>query len=353
MYWTRKLAFVILLGVFLGELIFLLALSPGEDFWQHYSAAQAIRSGMVMHEMPRATFGDWIYPYPMFTAVLLLPLSFLPPWLAFTIWVGLLYSVAGMSTYLFASRIAELDRELACLVTITSLIWPVTFIAVFMGQITPLLLAALIAAYLLGQGQRSSFAGLVLSLGLTKPHIVAPVVAGLVLRSKWRWILGFVAGALILTGISLAVGQGTSLDAWQRYVLGWFLGSGRSISLIGRLEFLPDPWRVLLAIVGYCALGIWWFKKPVIRPIDVALGFLISMLLSPYVPAYDLVLLIPVLVLLMSQGDVFFWLGMILSSLGSFWYGLGGLMTLSMICLGVAVVRIQGSAKTILVKEEQ
>ena len=347
----NKILLVILLGILLGEIIFLLALSPGEDFWQHYSAAQAIRSGTTMHETPRATFGDWIYPYPMFTAVLLLPLSFLPPWLAFTIWVGLLYSTAGVSTYLFATRVAGRDRQVASLVTIVSLIWPVTFIAVFMGQITPLVLAILAAAYLLGQGERSSFAGLVLSLGLIKPHVVAPIVAGLILRRKWHLVVSFAIGAFIVVSISLAVGQSTSLDAWRQYVFGRFLGGGRSISPIGRLQFLSEPWRMLLVAAGYCTLGIWWFKKHMIRPIDAALGFLVSIFLSPYVPAYDLVLLIPVLVFLIGQGGLFFWLAMILSSVGSFRYGLAGLMTLSMICLAVALLRFQGSAKTLLARQ--
>jgi hypothetical protein len=260
--------------------------------------------------------------------------------LAFTAWVGILYSATGLSTYLFATRIARRDRQLATLATIVSLVWPVTFLAVFLGQTTPLILGILVVAYVLGERERCWSAGLALSLALVKPHLVVPVVAGLMLRRKWRIVVGFVIGALIFAGISLAMGSNTSLDAWSGYVLGWFLGSGRSVSLTG-YQLAPLPWRLLLGACGYSALAAWWFRKDTILPVDAAIAFLVSLLMSPYVLAYDLVLLTPMLALLIDRGDPFFWLAMVLSSWAALRYGFLGLLTLSTGCFGCALLRLK------------
>jgi hypothetical protein len=332
---------VLLSGVLLGEVIFLLVLSPGEDFWQHYQAADAIRRGIPLREAPTHEDRDWpAYVYPGYTAVLLLPLSFLPPRLAFTIWAGILYAATGLSTCLFATRVAALERETAALATMVSLVWPVTFIVVFLGQMTPLVLLLLVVTYVLGERGRFHAAGLALSLCLVKPQFVAPVVAGLMLRRKWQMVGGFVIGALILAGTSLATGPDTSPNAWSAYLHAWFLGNERCVSLWG-FQFVSLPWRLLLAACGYCALAVWWFKKDTISPTDAALAFLANLLLCPYVLAYDLVLLAPIFALLMSRRDGFVWLALILSSWGALRYGFLGLVTLSMACFGLALIRLQ------------
>jgi len=206
----------------------------------------------------------------------------------------------------------------------------------------------------LGQRKRSWFAGLALSLGLVKPHFMVPVVVGLMLRRQWRIVGGFVIGALVLAGISVWSGSTTSPDAWSGYILGMFLGGGRSVSLTG-YQLVPLPWRLLLAACGYCVLAVWWFRKDTILPVDAAIGFLVSLLMCPYVPAYDLVLLTPILALLIDRKDPFFWLAMVLSSWGALRHGFLGLLTLSLCCFGYALLRLQrvGGAATISRNEER
>lgn len=74
----HRLASAVLAGVLLGEIILHLVQSPGADFWQHYIAGQALLAGVPVNQALAPTFGRLGYPYPMFTAVLLLPLSLLP-----------------------------------------------------------------------------------------------------------------------------------------------------------------------------------------------------------------------------------------------------------------------------------
>jgi hypothetical protein len=336
---ARRLAVVVLAGVLLGEVIFLLLLSPSEDLWQHCIAASAIRHGSAL--MPACRDAGWPpYVYPGFTAVLFLPLSFLPRPLALTVWVGILYSSTALSTLLFATRVASLDRQQAVLATLVSLVWPVTFVAVFMGQATPVVTFLLVATYALGLRGRSRSAGFALSLALFKPHVVAPVVAALMLRRKWLVVGSFAVGAVVLAGISLGTGLDSCHGAWSSYTLGWFLGGANSVSLTG-FEVVPLPWRLLLAACGYAALEGWLFRKDTILPVDAAIAFLASLLFPPYVPGYDLVLLTPIFALLANRRDPFFWLAVALSSSRALGYGSPVLLTLSMACFGIALLRLK------------
>lgn len=340
----HRLASAVLAGVLLGEIIFFLVQSPVEDFWQHYIAGQALLAGIPVNQALAPIFGRLGYPYPMFTALLLLPLSLLPPQCAFTAWVGLLYSAVGASAYLFATRIVGLQPRAARTRTMLCLVWPVTSVTVFMGQITPLVLVFMLTAYLLGKRRNPCLAGAVLCLALIKPHVVAPVAGGLLLRKQWRLLGTFALGALVLAAVSLCLGQGTSLDAWRSYALGWIL-SGRSVMMPGQLKLLSIPWRLLLAACGYCGLSVWWFKKETVRLDDAALAFLVGVLLSPYLPVYDLVLLVPVLVYLVDKGSALFWLGMTLSSVAPLLRGFEWLMTFSMLCFVLDLLRLQRAGR--------
>ncbi|NIN99265.1 MAG: DUF2029 domain-containing protein [Anaerolineae bacterium] len=336
----HELASAVLAGVLLGQIVFLLVQSPGEDFWQHYVAGRALLTGVSVNEALAPTFGRLGYPYPMFTVVLFLPLSLLPPQCAFTAWVGLLYSAVGASAYLFARRVIGLQPRAATTRTLLSLVWPVTFGTVFMGQISPLVLLFMLSAYLVGRRGKPYFAGALLCLALIKPHLVAPVAGGLLLRKRWRVLGSLALGALVLAAASLWLGQGTSFDAWKSYVLGWCLG-GRSVMMPGALQRLSASWRLLIAACGYSGLSLWWFKKETVRLHDTALALLVGLLLSPYLPGYDLVLLVPVLVYLVGKGSALFWLGMGLSSVAPFLHGFEGLVALSMLCFVLDLLRLQ------------
>lgn len=336
----RRLVSVVLLGVLLGQFVFIVSLSPGEDFWQHYYAGHALRAGVTVEEvMSGRVSADWRYPYPMFVAPLLLPISFLPPRVAFALWAALLYVALGVSTYAFAARAVGLGREAAVEATLLSLAWPVTFSSVFMGQVTPVLVSLFIAAYLLARLGHPNVAGGVLSLALIKPHIAAPVVGAVALRRKGRVVIAFAVAATILLATSLAVGQHCPVADRIQYAVGWFLGSGRTVSLVGLLRPFPEEWRLLAVACGYCAISVWWFRKQAISLVDVAYGLISCLLVSPHVPVYDLVLLTPVLVLLATHQNAFFWLALGLSSVGALRSGALWAVTLSLVLFGVALFR--------------
>jgi hypothetical protein len=338
-YMRGRTLSVVLLGVLLGELVFILLFSRGEDFWQHYYASHTIRQAMTSVDATADGASVGWHPYPMFTGVLVLPLSFLPPSVSLKVWFALLYVIFGLAIYAFAERVAGYSREFAVNVSLLCMVWPVTFCAVFLGQISPIILSLFVAAYLLFKSGKPYAAGFVLSLALLKPHFALPVAGAFALRREWRVTTAFCLGAVILGSVSLRLGQNTSPDSWSQFIFGWFLARP-TVSLVSLLQPLTPGWRALAAMLGLFVLGVWWVRKQCIRPVDAAGGLLACLLVSPYVPTYDLVLLAPVVVLLVPSRDGFFWLGIVLSSLSLLGFGFRGASTLAVACFGVALLRM-------------
>lgn len=338
----KKVFLALGLGVLLGEIVFLSLFPAGEDFWAHYLTAQLL----VGRTSQRELLDLWPYPHGYdqlpFEALLVLPLSFLSPFPALLLWTGVSYLAIAGATYLW---IKNLDREqplgLAG-ITLLFLIWPVTLVHMFRGQITSLFLLTLVASYLLAIRKREWLSGLVLSLGLIKPHLLAGVVAGVVLKGKWRVLLGFLIGCLLLFTVSLLVTPPDIETNFQDYLTQWFLGNPLSISLVGRFHFSPWPVQATASALGLLILAIWWWRKHSPTLYDAAFGFLASLLLIPHLRVYDLVTLTPIFALLLPHRNPLLWTSLLLLSiggLGSLRFALLDLVTLSLIVLAISLWR--------------
>lgn len=152
----NKMLWAIGLGIFVGEAIFLLIYTAGEDFWQHYFTAQALIAGVPVETVQDIWPLQYVYPYLTFLPWALAPLSLLPPRLALTIWVASLYLAMGAAVYLLAMTLPHFTRSRAAAAALWFAIWPVTFVAVFMGQVSPFILLILVVAYRSDDGVGSS-----------------------------------------------------------------------------------------------------------------------------------------------------------------------------------------------------
>lgn len=338
----KKVFLALGLGVLLGEIVFL-SLSPaGEDFWAHYLTAQHLVGRISQRDLQDM----WPYPHGYdqlaFEALLVVPLSFLSPLPALLLWTGVSYLAIAAATYLWVKDLERKQPLGVAATTLLFLIWPVTFVHIFRGQITSLFLLALVASYLLGLRKREELSGLVLSLGLIKPHLVAGVVAGVVLKSKWRVLSGFLIGSLLLFIASLRVTLPEIETNFQNYLTRWFLGNPLSISLVGRFHFLSWPLQATASALGLLVLAMWWWRKHAPTLYDAAFGFLISFLLIPHLRVYDLVALIPIFTLLLPHRDPLVWTSLLLLSIGgvgSLRFALLDLVTLSLILLVISLWR--------------
>ncbi len=334
-----KILWAVGLGILVGEVAFLLIYTAGEDFWQHYLTAKALIAGLPAETVQDVWPLQHVYPYLIFLPWVLVPLSMLPPRLALTIWVALLYLAMGAAIYLLAMTFPHFSRLRAAAAALWFAIWPVTFVAVFMGQVSPFILLILVVAYRLGKNGRDLASGLVLSLGLLKPHLMIGVVGALALRAKWRIVLGFTVGSLALLGISLSSGQMGSAPNWFRYVTEWFLSNDRSVSIVGRLHFLPWQLQLMVALLGMGFLAFWWWRRSDPSSYDTALGFLVFLSMVPYVLIYDLVLLVPLFLLLVESKDLLFWASVLVAAVASLRYGLGDLAALALLLLALSLWR--------------
>lgn len=333
---------VILIGIIAGEIIYLvlaatgLAASdpaPGNDFWQHLYAAKAIRAGSTKLAPNGA---DFIYPYPAFVAIVLMPLSFLPSSVALLVWLLILYSVLGGSAYYCARNLLNLQREHRFSIFLGALAWPVSFVAIFLGQISPLILGLLLLSLYLASIKEDLAAGLILAFTLAKPHLAWMIPLGLLLKGKKRCFGGFLLGAIPLLTISAWLGKSNQLSGWKAYVSGWFLNNERSLSLIGRLYLLPPAVQLALSLFGAILIAAWWLRRSKIVLIDVGKGFLLSLLVSPYVLISDLVLVMPIFIVLSTKRRLIFWFSLVLMSVSVLRFGLGDFVAVSLILLAVS-----------------
>jgi hypothetical protein len=204
------------------------------------------------------------------------------------------------------------------------------------GQVSPLLLAGFTGFLLLRLQGKESFssryaAGLCLSLTLIKPHLLYLLYLGLsfeaLRKRRYGELLGFISGAFVLGGIPLFWRP----SIWQDYFFAL-----QSMPLyfqtptLGSLLQSLDPTAQWIRFLPMFAVGAGsipflfvYSRKAISQEVYLFLAAL-SLFTSPYGWIYDLVLLLPLVVALLSSHFshrklVAAYLA--LSALGFPWYG--------------------------------
>ena len=268
------------------------------------------------------------YNHPPFEAVLFAPFARLAYWLAYLLWSAINVIMLGASALLLRRlpKIRELPPVmlgLACLA-----FFPVA-IGLIQGQ--DIIFLLLMLALGLTNLERGSDvrAGAWLAGGLIRPHMIVPLVLMLALR-RWRVLIGFVAVALALGGITvLIMGWGGPL-AYVNFVLhvekigaGGF-GPQAVPNLRGLVDDLPgihvpnlhewtaNPVRpgvpsviatVLIAVSSLVVLGL--AVRRIGRGNDstsylFSLGVVTTILISFHALLYDLTMLLPLTLFMLA-----------------------------------------------------
>jgi alpha-1,2-mannosyltransferase len=241
-------------------------------------------------------------------AWLLGPLSrlpFLESWAVFSVVTTLAY-FAGMAALIQACPPLRAHRGTALLLALAA---PGLFAALRYGQLSPLttaLFAASVAAHRQG---RPWVAGLVIGLASYKPNLVLPAAAIWALSREWRLLGGLALGGAAHLGVGvLAAGLGTTL-AWVDVLRTLAFDPGLVQGFPAEVHSLRGFWRLLgaagplLAVltagasVVVLALTLWCWKR---SPPDLGWAALVlaTVLISPHLLTYDLLLLAVPLALL-------------------------------------------------------
>lgn len=181
-----------------------------------------------------------LFCYPPFALIPFLGIAELPIEIAFVIWTIISLGLLILSVQTLA-RHAEFRYGN----------WPILFSLAFMpvasclghGQVSLVVLSAYVLAYSLWRRGRLFLGGAVLAIATLKFQLVIGFIAVLLLKRKWRELLGFATGSAMFGALSVAM---VGLPTVLQYPV--FLSHGG-----GDLGSEPDKmpnWRGLMSLVG-------------------------------------------------------------------------------------------------------
>ncbi len=251
---------------------------------------------------------SWPYRYPPTVAACMAPLAGLPFAMSFAIFFSMQCALLVISLTALYQQSSLLRRYSGWLWAIAGA--PIVVEVLVGGQSSLLALACLLVAVRLllrYQTGYDALAGGVLALALYKPNVLGLLIVGLLVYRP-RILLGFLPVAIC--GVLIAV-QTCGYRCLLEYVqLGSQLASSQwSLEtpfwkVHGLAPFfqyaLPLHGKLLCAVVGLaCSLALAWGlrRRKLSLAGGVSLLLVCNSLFNPYVPIYDLVLLIVALVL--------------------------------------------------------
>lgn len=264
------------------------------------------REGLIFG--PETPFFGWHYP-PFFLGLAAV-LALMPYWLALLVWQG-----ATLALYLWAMR-GILGS--ACgkdpLWVVLALAFPAVFINLGHGH-NGFLTAALVAGALIELDRRPWLSGILIGLLAYKPQFGLLIPLVLAVSARWRV---FFAAAATVAVLALAVTLAFGADVWTAFLAstkftrtvvleqgdtGWHKIQsvfsivrmwGGGIDLAYALQG-----AVTIAVAGALA---WLWRSSAAFPLKAAALLIGTVLATPYVLDYDLMLLAPAIAFLAADG---------------------------------------------------
>lgn len=246
-------------------------------------------------------YAVWDWPYPLWTAVALLPMGLLPLEVAAPTWLVLQVVVVAAVLAAIARRalLVETRRDALVLAAIAVSMQP-TWLLVGGGNMTGLLFSAFGGALLAVLAGRPLLGGALLGLVVTKP--LSFVVAGpaLILATNAAERVRVLAGAALSAGTLVAASfllRPGWPQAWipNAIALQTSAGSNATGWTVGRSApgILPD-WLISTGSIALAliALAVWWrLRRP--DPLLLVAGAVpVSLYVAPHGWSYDQLLLL-------------------------------------------------------------
>ena len=285
----------------------------GRDFINFWSAGSLVAKGHILDVFDPAAFRPlqggllgrelplhyWGYPPHML--LIAAPFAWLPYLPAFALW-----SVLTLSIYLLLSpRTPSLALMLA----------PATFVNLFCGQ-TGCLVGGLLIGGLRLLDARPVLAGVLFGLATIKPHLGLLIPVGLVAAGAWRPITSAVLTVLALVFLSAQIFGWESWDAWFRITVpfqalvleegtGLFAMMMPSAFMAARIIGLDVGYAYLVQVpFSLVAFAATWraFRISGARQIAHATLLLATVVATPYIFNYDLTMIGPAVLLMLSYG---------------------------------------------------
>jgi Glycosyltransferase family 87 len=310
-------------------------------FSSYYTAAHALVAG---------EFGPWVYSDAAFgqylrtvvgtdvreiyapntpaAALLAVPVVYLPPLVARSVWLGLTVAALVLAVFWLATEAAQRNTPLLALWIAAALINAAVLANIRTAQAYVLLFAAMVAALRMLARDRDALAGVVLGLVFATKPTIAPLLLLLVWIRRYRavrWWVGTSVGIVLLT--MPAVSLETWL-AWPDAARAFIARPATSIAAyqttIGLLRHVcvadanePDPIAHCgaaaaivppLATLAAVAITLWKVPRTAVR-FAIAAGICLSLLATPIAEDHQFVVLaIPMFILATDAPELGGWL---------------------------------------------
>ncbi len=296
----------------------------GADFIHLYtlgSVALSHRATALYDTEAQAQLTAWRVPaagaikyvplYPPQTSIFLAPLASLPYATALTLWLTLsviIYSACCYALWRCCPRL----RSQGWTVALLAMSFPGFFHLVLWGQTSAVALACFTAAFLLLRDERPLLAGFALGCLAFKPQLGIVAAFVFTYTRSWRVIAGAGLSAAAQLAVAILYYGVESLRAWI-YVVA---SASYTIPLLEPRPYqthsLPTFWTMLIpglqvplllyiisaSLVIGLTIAIWSKRPAAALPLRYSALLLASVLVSPHLIVYDLVILAPAFLLL-------------------------------------------------------
>ncbi|MEO1253081.1 MAG: glycosyltransferase family 87 protein [Pseudomonadota bacterium] len=266
-----------------------------QDYAAFYGAARAALIGFEGDLYDPAVFQEaigaqttllWLYPPPML--IMLAPFALLPYGAAKIFW-----ALAGLGLAFVLMRMASGSRPVAAIAALG----PVSFAALFVGQISALF-ALLLTAGLLQAKARPILAGACFAALTVKPQYGLLVIPFLIIMGAWRAMLAATGFTLLLVGASAAI---YGPEMWFAFFSSVFEGVHaayyQSDGHAGRITLsdaikaaglaAPPALALYLPLIAGAAAALWFVAQRTTYEMSVAFALAATALIGPYLFVYD------------------------------------------------------------------
>ena len=274
----------------------------------------AAQSKLATQRVPEAGTLFFVSLYGPQASLLFAPLAALPYGAALGLWLIVSAGLYGLCCYAVWRTCSNLRRD-GWLVLLLGLAYPALFHLMVWGQTSALALACFTCTYLALRADRKFLAGLAIGCLMIKPQLGLAVAFVFVVARDWR----VVAGAVLSAAANVLAG-------WAYYgtpaMRTYFAQLLRSPGLMSQLEprlyqthslralwamLLPWPqaafWMYAASTVAVLYVTYLCWKSGASLRLRFSALLVATVLVSPHLTVYDLVILAPVFLLLADWAD--------------------------------------------------
>jgi hypothetical protein len=277
--------------------------SDWHDFDVFYNSARAALEGRSIyfistsHQLP-----FWYFPW---TAWFYIPLAVWPKEIALILYKCLTV-LCAIFVVIYLTHYYNPDLKILDKVLILSLIIPMTLQLMLLGQMDYILLALIVIMMIAIEQKKDILAGLLFPLLWMKPHLLIVFTLFAFWRAGKRTVLVSLATSVVLFGVETFLSPG-----WPLEMLNLLRGGTQTVISLGFISLpilLGFPQNMVgtanlpitILLICLAILIVWKFRSLPTFPL-LSLSLVASLFCAPRAYAYDLTLLIPVLIWLTAK----------------------------------------------------